>query len=68
MRVLLGAVAALLLAAAPAQAANRLTLDPHPARPGHVLLNPPGSPPGSVLVAWRARRPPTISRRSRRCA
>jgi len=45
--------AATLLAVAPsAHAANRFTLDAHPDTPAHVLLNPPGSPPGSALVAW----------------
>src|SRR4051812_39650874 len=45
--------AASLLAAVPsAHAANRFVLDAHPETPGHVLLDPPGSAPGSVLVAW----------------
>ena len=44
---------ALLLAAAPgAHAANRFTLDAHPATPGHVLMNPPGFDAGSAIVAW----------------
>jgi hypothetical protein len=52
-RALLAAPIALTLAAAPAaQAANRATLDAHPATPGHVLMNPPGYEPGSALVAW----------------
>ncbi|WP_028063948.1 sialidase family protein [Solirubrobacter soli] len=54
LRSAVGALAATsLLAAVPsAHAANRFTLDEHPETPGHVLLNPPGSAPGSVLVAW----------------
>ncbi len=46
------ALAALLAAAPGAHAANRFTLDPNPVRPGRVLLNPPGTAPGSALVAW----------------
>jgi len=50
---MLAAPLALALAAAPsAHAANRATLDPHPATPGHVLMNPPGYEAGSALVAW----------------
>src|SRR3954447_17283961 len=51
------AVATLLALAPSAHAANRFTLDAHPDKPGHVLLNPPGSPPGSALVAWTGTAP-----------
>jgi len=35
-----------------AHAANLFTLDAHAAKPGRILMNPPGSAPGSALVAW----------------
>jgi hypothetical protein len=51
-RALLAAIALLLLAAPGAHAANRFTLDAHASKPGRVLMNPPGFPLGSALVAW----------------
>ena len=50
--------AATLFAAVPsAHAANRFTLDAHPVTPGRVVLNPPGTPNGSALVAWTSDAP-----------
>ena len=51
------AVATLLALAPSAHAANRFTLDAHPDKPARVLLNPPGSAPGSALVAWTSAAP-----------